>query len=387
MSSLGVGVVDTSSLWASASLIFKVDAPPSGDQGTDIFQHPNRALYDTKPAYFESFLHNLILYDELRTDLDILPLEYDWYREPVSQLLEVLNSTVRIQKLPQTFSDQDIIERIAPTFIRKTRDEFRGGNPSAGTAQIAIAAAGYGHSRPLGLLGRTDGIVDNLSDSVAEALLELVDEGLGSAFDRVSTSQGRYLGLVRNLSILARTVRYAAHSRHVHSSEKRPSAFCASPRRIELLKDYLDAKALSTLQPDTTAYSDLFAMLGLPSSGYDFASFNDNIKPLSLSDLTRYVSGLAPKTALERVLELREKPAAKQLREIWAQRLWNGGAHALEGNSINASMTNINAGGNVTQVIIALDRSTGALANADIKALSESDLKSLLRAIKAELAN
>jgi hypothetical protein len=52
----GIGVIDTSSLWAAASLLY-------GDNRT--FSHPNRILYANRKDYFLSLMHNIILYDEL----------------------------------------------------------------------------------------------------------------------------------------------------------------------------------------------------------------------------------------------------------------------------------------------------------------------------------
>src|SRR5262249_41588824 len=147
------------------------------------------------------------------------------------------------------------------------------------------------------------------------------------AFDNTD----KVLALVSSLSIVARTVRYAAHSRYVHTKEKRPSAFCASPRRIELLQNYFDADYVKSLQSGTGDFVGLFSRLGLPSTGYDFSGFSAKIKPISLSDLSHFLSRLQPREALDRVLRLRGTAEAQEVRRIWADRLWSRGQNALEG--------------------------------------------------------
>jgi hypothetical protein len=52
------------------------------------------------------------------------------------------------------------------------------------------------------------------------------------------------------------------------------------------------------------------------------------------------------------VLKLRDTSEAKELRRIWAERLWSGGAHVLEGyGTPSASMENVQAGRDVIQFI------------------------------------
>ena len=400
MSSSGVGVIDTSSLWASGSLIFEVDAPRAADHMGDFFRHPNRELHDTKHSYFLSLLHNLILYDELRTDVDILAHEFEWYREPVRRLLDHLSPAIKIESMPQTVSDQQIVEQIAPAFIEKTKSELRSGSPSAGTGQIPAAAAGYAYSRPDyvdaypggAFEEEIDGTIAGLSEDVAKELFELAGGDLGDRLNDMDNRDAKFSALVRNLSILARTMRYAAHSRFVHNSEKRPAALCASPRRIELLQDYLDGDYLKSLQASATAFADLFSQLGLPSSGYDFSGFKKSVKPLSLTDLSRFIAALKPQDALDRVLSLRDKPEAKELRQVWAGRLWNSGEHALEGygRPITAAMTNVTAGGDVYQIIAVERSATPGLPERELGRVVGADpgagnVKELRRWVEARL--
>src|ERR1700730_4891453 len=131
MSALGIGVTDTSSLWAAGSLVyqpekqgFRATSPP------DLSLHPIRELYATNEWYFLSLLHNLLLYDELRTDIDVLSSEEAWYHEPVRKLLKHLSSAVRIDSIPGAFTDDQVMEAIAPAFIEKTKSELNSDRPS-----------------------------------------------------------------------------------------------------------------------------------------------------------------------------------------------------------------------------------------------------------------
>src|SRR5271166_5281051 len=102
------------------------------------------------------------------------------------------------------------------------------------------------------------------------------------------------VALVRSLSVFARTIRYVAHSQYIYNEENRPSAFCASPRRIELIQDYVDSDYLKTIRQGSEGFLDLFSRLGLPKSGYDFSGFSSGVKPISLSDLSRSIANVPP---------------------------------------------------------------------------------------------
>lgn len=349
----GIGVIDTSSLWAAGSHVYGGSRPVSSDgEIADLLRHPSRELYSTPEQYFLSLLHNLILYDQLRTDVDVLSNENEWYRRPVQRLIEYLGSSIKIEAMPATFSDKQIMEAIAPTFIERTKKELAGGHPSAGSSQILIAASSFDAHWAT----QTNLTINSLSEGVGEALHELAGGGIWPQLDMVGR-MAKLSALLRNLSVLARTIRYAAHIRFLHTHEKRPSAFCASPRRIELLQDYFDADQLESLQAAAKGFVDLFSILGLPKSGFDFSGLAKDLDPLPFTDLSLSVNHLAPRKALERVLELREMPEAKELRKVWGKRLWSGGKSVLTG--YGQSMSNVDAGGNVTQasVIIAVDAS------------------------------
>lgn len=52
--------------------------------------------------------------------------------------------------------------------------------------------------------------------------------------------------------IAARTLRYSAHSKFIQSTEGIASAFCASPSRIDVLKDYLDPNSFNRSKTSIT---------------------------------------------------------------------------------------------------------------------------------------
>jgi hypothetical protein len=115
------------------------------------------------------------------------------------------------------------------------------------------------------------------------------------------------------------------HSNFLQKQEGVPSAFCALPKRIDLLRGYVDHQAITKSKRAVEAHMDLFS--GLPKTGYDFSSVVS--KPLPLSDLSQALKGLPAAEALDRVLEIRNTDAANEVRQAWADRLWAGGAHAV----------------------------------------------------------
>ena len=64
-------------------------------------------------------MHNIILYDELRTDFDIQELEEEWYRGPVTEIVKRLSGAVRINAMPSDVRDDTIMSAILPVFAEK----------------------------------------------------------------------------------------------------------------------------------------------------------------------------------------------------------------------------------------------------------------------------
>ena len=345
MSASGIGVIDTTSMWAAGSLIYP---DPHSLEEYSLELHPNRELHSTKQEYFLSLLRNIVLYEELRTDTGILSSEFDWYRRPVERLMASLSSVIRLESIPDSLSDVEIMNAITPTFVSKTSAELNSERPSPGTEQIQL----YYH------LYSSRAIHSDASDSV----YSLSDNSRGWILDLIKDICARepsliedqaLPGIMRNLSILSRTIRYAAHSNYVNEREKRPSAFCAAPRRIELLQDYCDEKYFRNMLSASNEFNNLFAKLRFPRDGYSFEGFSSDLELVSLTDLWSSVSSLEPQRALDKVLRLRETSEAKELRETWGQRLWRGGNTALEGygQPIRMSMENVNAQGDVIQIV------------------------------------
>jgi hypothetical protein len=323
----GIGVIDTSSLWAAATRLYGQES---------VFAHPSRALYANSQEYSLSLMHNIILYDELRTDFDILEEEEDWYRRPVSEIIRHLSGAVRIDPMPTTVNDDKIMSAILPVFAEKIQN-------------------GSLRSAPSGAYDALEGFdfdVNSLFGAVSE--VAVTDQGsladMGIAPEWGGDSRERLIGLGRYLSVTSRTIRYSAHSRQIQSQEGRPSAFCASPKRIELLRDYFDADYIASSQLGATGFTDLFAAFGLPKSGYDFSGMIS--KPLSLSDLGLAIGDLPTHEAIDRVLRLRDTDEACEIRRIWARQLWRGGSNAVEGYGTDQSMSNMTVGGDVYQIQI-----------------------------------
>jgi hypothetical protein len=319
----GVGVIDTSSLWAAASLLY-------GEKGT--FSHPNRILYGNRKDYFLSLMHNIILYDELRTDFDVLELEEDWYRVPVSNIIKRLSGTVRIDPMRSDVSDSTIMFAILPIFTHKMHSGMLRSVPPA--TRNAFDALFYAQNMILGT-PLTYGELDQAT---------LVEMGIITEW---GDGDETLIRIRRHLSTTVRTIRYSAHSKGIQTHEARPSAFCASPQRIELLRDYFDSEYLASAEQGATGFTDLFARLSLPKSGYDFSGMVS--KPLSLTDLGLVIADLPTDEAIDRVLQVRNTDEAREIRRIWAGRLWGAGSHAVEGYSSNQSLQNVTAGGDVTQ--------------------------------------
>jgi hypothetical protein len=268
----------------------------------------------------------------IRTDFDILEREQDWYRVPVTSIISRLSGAVRIDPMPSDVSNSMIMSAILPIFAHKVQEgTLRSGPPATRDAFEAIHYA-------------LDHITEPLFRSVEPDPASLAEMGIIAEWgDRIDMEAS----IVRHLSTTVRTIRYSAHSRGIQAHEARPSAFCASPQRIELLQDYFDSEYLASTRRGATGFTDLFAKLNLPKRGYDFSGMVS--KPLSLTDLGLVIANFSTDEAIDRVLEVRNTDEAREIRRIWADRLWGAGSHALEGHSSTQSMHNVTAGGDVTQ--------------------------------------
>jgi hypothetical protein len=325
-----ITVVDTTSLWAAAKLL-----------GYDR-NHPRRHEEEdtTNRHYFLSLLHSIVLYDELRTDTWVLTREFAEYSDAVKETLSRLAGAIRVTAMPDA-DDREAMLCVLPTFVAGVREAASGRNldpRSAGTLALvyARAYAGGGAEPPDPLIirvgrYRADDDDGNIAPKVWSEIDRLVKEARirGRGFGTVTEHEKRR-ALLRSLSIAARSVKYAAHSSSIQKEEGRPSALCASPRRMEILRGYLSREALSPLETGVGGFADLLPKLGLPTGGYDFTVMRD---PLPLTALSRAVQELSAQEALDRAIALRSTPEGRQLRQVWAGRLWDSSPQVIEGHA------------------------------------------------------
>lgn len=333
----GIGVVDTSSLWAAANFL---DSRPTSSQPT--LSSPNQAVNSSEQReHFTALMHNIILYDELRTDFDVLAREDSSYSGPIKTLVDRLAGAVAVAPLPSTVSDFEIMEEILPMFF----DALRRNHGDLGAPAYPLRETPFNwammnafHADPwqseLDVHGGGGLPPDFVRKFEAVYVSFLASRRVQTGSTAAGDEEQATVWLesaIRALSVVARTIRYAMHSRFLQTQEGLPSAFCASPRRIQLLQDYVDHDQFEAAKEQAVASPDLFSRLGLPKSGYDFSGLV--AKPLSLSDLGRAIAHLSPDEAVDLVLRIYDTDAAQELRGVWAERLWSAGSHALEGYS------------------------------------------------------
>jgi hypothetical protein len=131
----GVGVIDTMTLWAAAQrlcrggpfdLVGQDETDPSGLRG------------------FLSFLHSVVLHDELRTDQWwILSHDAPWFEvvsEAVGEALSKLEQAVKITALPG--GDDEAMRNVLPAFVAGVREAANSRNPEPSAAgTIALVSA------------------------------------------------------------------------------------------------------------------------------------------------------------------------------------------------------------------------------------------------------
>jgi len=324
----GIGVIDTTSLWAAAKLLGygdPDDPPPHAEENS-----ANR-------RYFLSLLHSVALYEELRTDTWVLFHEMPGYSAAVKGTLSRLEGAIKVTPMPGV-DDVDALLYVLPTFVAGVREAASSPNPdsrSAGTLALvsarAYASGGAQPPDPLELRYARGNAIEGYPPEVRGEIKQLAreppiwGEGFGAVKEREKQN-----ALLRSLSIAARSVKYAAHSSSIQKEEGRPSAFCASPRRIEILRGYLSREAFSSLTSGASGFADLLPKLGLATGGYDFTIMQD---PLPLTALSRAVRRMPAQDALDLVITLRSTPEGRQLRQAWAGRLWDSGPQVLEGHA------------------------------------------------------
>src|ERR1700737_4802579 len=101
----GIGVVETSVLWAARQYLRGAGAEEVPDE-----------LAQTR-VLFVNFLHNLLLFDSLRSDLDVVG-EPDWYSDGVLEVLKTLEGVVSVGGMPSIERDEeDVFDKFASQFV------------------------------------------------------------------------------------------------------------------------------------------------------------------------------------------------------------------------------------------------------------------------------
>jgi hypothetical protein len=348
----GVGVVDATTLWAAASqlssgtgyvLLRGDEADPTGKRG------------------FLSFLHSVVLYDELRADQSwFIDPEVPVFSEAVGETLSKLTSTVKFTGMPG--DDREAMRLVLPAFVANVNDAANSRNPdtrSAGMLALDPArryASAKADNKPLNplLLPWEEGgwPKEWLDPEVRHEIEQLACDPRiwGRRFAGLRARE-KEQGLLESLLVATRSVRYAAHTASIQKEERRPSAFCASPARLDILRGYLSRDALSSTEAGLNGFADLMPRLGLPTRGYDFTIMQD---PLPLTVLSRAIQRLPPQEALERTIALRSTAEGRHLREAWAARIWDWSPQIIEGHARNVvgafqAMRNVFAGGSISQ--------------------------------------
>ncbi|GJH18469.1 hypothetical protein CBA19CS22_18025 [Caballeronia novacaledonica] len=154
------------------------------------------------------------------------------------------------------------------------------------------------------------------------------------------------------LSIFAyRGICYSGFANGLSQRTDLPAVYVASPGRMNVLAQLLDARDVASLRYPLVAYRDLVSILRLPNNGYVF----DHIRALpasQLSELTREVATKTPRDSLKFVLGLRNSSEGITLRKQWAERIWARGLSASTGSEAAISVKDSNIGGSLTQIQI-----------------------------------
>jgi hypothetical protein len=145
---------------------------------------------------------------------------------------------------------------------------------------------------------------------------------------------------------------YSGYANHYSQEHSTPSAYLASPGRMQVLEPILSKEAINKFAYPKNAYADLVNRLKLPKSGYDFSHLSGT-EFARMSELTEEFFNAPPDDALSSILTLRQNREAIRVRRDWAARLWDHSSSCAVGVARGNSITKSNIYGNVTQVIVA----------------------------------
>jgi CspA family cold shock protein len=315
----GVAVVETSVLWASTHYMRSdtgpVEVPDEFANSRDLFI---------------CLLHNLLLFDELRTSLDIGE-EDDWYTTGVFEMVDQLKGAVAVTGMPPLEEKDVVLDSFAAAFSERL-DHVAGrlGRRSK------FPLPGFYQKRVIRPRSSDEQIFQRLQQTMA-------------AGRSVGRSPNELMELGANGAFLFRGLRYAAHANFL-ANEGQSAVYSASPGRIVALARFLDSSEIVGI-PFLQSHDYLLLIdgLGLPRSGYDWRFVKNTLRPIQPQSLTEGLLAMPPRQALERVLEIRGSPKGQRVRQIWAERLWQTGRSCLEG-PVSLTVSNSQAN-SIVQII------------------------------------
>jgi hypothetical protein len=314
--SRGVGVVETSVLWAAK------DFMASGGGSKEV---PDE--FAQSHELFVNLLHNLLLFEELRTGLSIDD-EEDWYTRPVMDMVAQLQGVVSVKGMPQQDrEDQDaFLDNFAIGYARWLNEM-----PENLADGPRFSMPSFYEKRVIRPRSSDERIFHRLRQIVA-----------GTAIARGRDEHERIL-LAANGAFLFRGLRYAGHAHYLARREGRAAVYSASPGRITTMARFLDGPELTNIPLLQSDYLPLIEYLDLPRSGYDFSYLTTTLRPVRQRGLTERLLEMPPQQALERVLEIRQTPEGERVRQIWAERLLRPGRSSIEGPA-NLTVSHTTAG-------------------------------------------
>ena len=325
----GVAVVETSVLWASGNYL------GSDDGALDV---PDE--FADSRELFINLLHNLLLFDELRTGLNIGE-EEDWYTTGVFEMIDRLKDTVQVTDMPP-LQDGDALDYFADAFSERL--------------DFVIGQGDKASKYPLPTFYEKRVIRRRSSD-------ELIFNHLLQRMETMKAAQSwgpQFMTtLGANGTFIFRGLRYAAHANSL-ATEGHSAVYSASPGRIVALARFLDPSEVVDIPfLQSKDYVRMIDSLGLPRSGYDWRFLNKTMRPLQSPGLTEQLLKMRPREALDRVLEIRTSPEGQRIRQIWAERLWRTSLSCIEGPvSLSVSHSHANT---IVQIFAAARNATAEL--------------------------
>lgn len=143
-----------------------------------------------------------------------------------------------------------------------------------------------------------------------------------------------------------RGICYSGFANGLSKSTNLPTVYLASPGRIKVLAQLLDARDIRDMRYPLVAYRDLVSALNLPKSGYTFNHIR-TVDASQLSELTLAVATQEPRDSLKFVLRLRDSSESATMRNNWAERIWSRGKSASIGSEGSQTITNSTINGSV----------------------------------------